>query len=112
MRKAAVCNTEYNFTLFYLQRQALIHRLKTTGKPVPNALISSRHQTKNSNNGRLSLACKIAIITLYEKTHGKISANYTQAANILSAYALEAGCNHKFNKDTLKNWYEAVKDNL
>ncbi|WP_339056638.1 hypothetical protein [Candidatus Regiella endosymbiont of Tuberolachnus salignus] len=112
MRKAAVCNTEYNFTLFYLQRQALIHRLKTTGKPVPNALISNRHQAKNSNNGRLSLACKIAIITLYEKTHGKISVNYTQAANILSAYALEAGCNHKFNKDTLKNWYEAVKDNL
>ncbi|WP_339057941.1 hypothetical protein [Candidatus Regiella endosymbiont of Tuberolachnus salignus] len=108
MRKAAVCNTEYNFTLFYLQRQALIHRLNTTGKPIPNAILS-HHQTKTNHSGRTSIACKVAIISLYKKIQGDISANYTQAANILSAYATEAGYHHKFNKDILKRWCEEIK---
>uniref|UniRef100_UPI0013C42DE5 hypothetical protein n=2 Tax=Candidatus Fukatsuia TaxID=1927833 RepID=UPI0013C42DE5 len=112
LRDAAYFNTDQNFSITYLQRKELIHRLKITGKPIPNAIISRRHQASTSNTGRLSTACKIAIVTLYEKTHCTLSANYTQAANILSAYVTEAGYNHKFNKDTIKNWYEEVKNNI
>ncbi|WP_342221608.1 hypothetical protein [Candidatus Fukatsuia endosymbiont of Tuberolachnus salignus] len=109
LRDAAYFNTVQNFSITYLQRKALIHRLKITGKPIPNAIILRRNQASISNTGRLSTACKIAIVTLYEKTHGTISANYTQAANILSAYVTEAGYNHKFNKDTIKRWCEEIK---
>ncbi len=121
LRDAAYRGTEhYLGGLFFNKIEIITHSknicqykgVPVGSAPIPQCLLTSEEPQVTcdvTDSGRISVAVKVAIISLYEHQHGPIT-NYERTATILTSEVARAGYCRTFDAETIKRWkMDAIK---
>lgn len=119
LRDAAYRGTDHCLGgLFFSKKEIISHSknichhkgVPIESAPMPQCLLpvkSNQAAGGSVESGRISMAAKVAIISLYEHQHGQIT-NYERAAVILTSEVGRAGYSRTFDAETLKRWKAEV----